>query len=702
MNSIKKTIDLAGRSLTFRVNEVAQQATSSVITQYGETTILTTVVVGKENAALGYFPLGVEYAEKLYAGGRIKGSRWVKREGRPTDSAILTARLIDRSVRPLFPETYRREVQIINTVLSVDGVNSPEIVAALSTSCALHMCSTPWRGPMVTLQVGYVAENGTSENFVINPTPEVEELMKLDLLVSLADDKVIMIEARGEEVSEEVIEKGIAKIKEEGAKIITVFNEMRKELGVKDYVETKEDTSKKIVEELVKKYKDEFFKLLKEMSSKESEGTAANEMKAKVAEEYTLEPKDVDAIFGKIYKKLMKELVLDKKTRVDGRKFDEIRPLSAEVGVLPRIHGSAIFSRGATQVLSIATLGPISMQQYIETPEGEFLKKYIHHYYMPPYSVGETGRVGTPSRREIGHGALAEKAIEPMLPVEEVFPYTVRIVSEVLSSNGSTSMASTCGSSLALMDAGVPIKAQVAGIAIGIVRKSSKDYQILTDIMGIEDFFGEMDFKVAGSKDGITAIQLDVKNEGLTDEMITETLERAKTARMKILEVMNKALSAPRKELSRYAPRVVMLTPPEDKIGEIIGPGGKNIKKLIAETGCEINVDDDGKVSISGVDAKMVELAAERIRGISKVYSVGEQYDGTVIKVLPFGAVVEIAPGREGLLHVTRMGMGFVKDVNEVLTEGDTMKVAIDEVDERGRMKLSLVEKIKLAKESKS
>jgi polyribonucleotide nucleotidyltransferase len=389
-----------------------------------------------------------------------------------------------------------------------------------------------------------------------------------------------------------------------------------------------------------------------------------------------------------VFKILMKWLVLEKKQRVDKRGFEEIRPLSAKVGVLPRIHGSAIFSRGATQVLSIATLGPLSLQQWIENPEGEFMKRYIHHYSMPPYSVGETGRSGFVSRREIGHGALAEKAIEQVLPADSKFPYTVRVVSEVLSSNGSTSMASTCGSSLALMDAGVPIKKQVGGIAIGIVRKDDDKYQLLTDISGIEDFYGEMDFKVAGTKEGITAIQLDVKSSGITDKMIEETLALAKAGRVKVLDTMNKAISSPRTELSKYAPRIEILTPPGDKIGEIIGPGGKNIKKLIAETGCDIDVGEDGRVSISGVCPESVKKAADRIRSISKVYQRGEDYVGKVINVLAFGAIVEIAPGKEGLLHVSRMGMGYVKDANEVFKVGDIVNVIIEEVDDKGRLKL--------------
>ena len=696
MNSFKKSIELAGRNISFSTGDLAQQATAAVITQYGETTILTTVVVSHQTSKLDYFPLNVEYAEKLYAGGRIKGSRWIKREGRPNDNAILSGRLIDRSIRPLFDQNFRRDVQVINTILSVDGVNSPEITAALSTACALSLCSLPWRGPVATIKVGFILSNGNEKgHFVVNPTPDEEGLQDFEITFSLAEDKVVMIEAEGNEFSEAQFMEAYIMAREESKKLVALFREMRKELKIKDYKGESDDREKQIVKELSKKYRQEYLALLEERANKEGSGYSdkSDELLSLVVEKYEVDEKTAARLTESVFKLLMKELVLGEKKRIDGRPFNKIRPLSAKVGVLPRTHGSAIFSRGATQVLSIATLGPLSLQQWIENPEGEFMKRYIHHYFMPPYSVGETGRFGFPSRREIGHGALAEKAVEQVLPSENKFPYTVRVVSEVLSSNGSTSMASTCGSSLALMDAGVAISDQVAGIAIGIVRETEEKYQLLTDIIGIEDFYGEMDFKVAGTKKGITAVQLDVKNEGLTEKQIKETLELAKKARAEVLEVMNKAISTPRGELSKYAPRVEIVTPPEEKIGEIIGPGGKNIRKLIAETGCEINVGEDGRVSISGVDPEAVRLATARIESISKVYKAGESYSGKVIRVLAFGAIVEIAPGKEGLLHVSRMGMGFVKDANEVFKIDDTLDVVIDDVDEKGRIKLRAAKK---------
>lgn len=690
MKSTQKTIQFAGRTLSFRINEVAQQATTSVLTQYGETTILTTVVVGKEKPELDYFPLVVEYVEKLYAGGRIKGSRWIKREGRPNDSAILTARLIDRSVRPLFSESFRKEVQVVNTILSIDGVNSPEIVAALSTSCALSLCEIPWKGPVSTLKIGHLGgDNGEKGNFVINPTPEEETLSTLDLVVSSTEDKVVMIECRGEEVNKDKILEGIKLAQIEGKKLIKLFLEMRKDLGISEVKEKQQSEEANLLDKVLKKYKAQFVNLLLSMADKETVGEAGEELFNLILNEFELKETQVKSIFQKIFKKLMQELVLQKKQRVDGRKFNEVRPLTIRVGVLPRTHGSAIFKRGTTEVLSIATLGSLSLQQWIENPEGEFLKRYIHHYYMPPYSVGEIGRVGFPSRREIGHGALAEKALEPVLPSEEIFPYTIRVVSEVLSSNGSTSMASTCGSSLALMDAGVPIKAPVGGVAMGIVRSDDK-YQILTDIIGLEDFFGEMDLKIAGTTKGITAIQLDVKREGLTEAMLTESFLEAEKARLHILKAMSAVIETPRKELSKYAPKVSVFSVPQDKVGMIIGPGGNMIKKIITETGCEIDISEDNKVSVSGVDSVSVDAAVNRIKNLIKEYKIGEVYTGKIVRVLPFGIIVELSPGKEGLVHVTRMGMGYVKDVGSVFEVGQSVAVEIEEIDNKGRLKMKL------------
>ncbi len=695
MNITEDSIEINGQKLSLQVGKLAQAATSSVFARLGDTCILVTVTVGTEREDIDYLPLQVEYSEKLYAGGRIKGSRWVKREGRPSDDAVLKARLIDRSIRPLFSPTYRKAIQIIITLLSVDGINSPDILSAIATSAALHLSPIPWNGPISTIRIGYVKNNGSEGGLIVNPTEDDQKYSMLDLIVSSTKEKVLMIETKAEEVSEKIILDGIAEAKKENKKIIDLIEKMRKEVGMpKETSQDKPLYDEKLLSILKKDYKKHLDQLIlkkaeKEFDDEEALQVVVEEVLEKYKDEF--EKKPVTKAIDYLTKQMIREKVLKTKKRIDGRGSDDIRKLSAEVSVIPRIHGSAIFERGDTQVLSIVTLGAPSLEQLIESPEGEEAKSYIHHYYMPPYSVGETGRVGFPSRREIGHGALAEKAIEPVLPSSKDFPYTIRVVSEVLSSNGSTSMASTCGSSLALMDAGVPIKTPVAGIAMGLLTKSDTDYMILTDIMGIEDFSGEMDFKVAGSVAGVTAVQLDVKNTGLTDKMIVETFDKAKVARLAILEVMNKAINKPRSEISQFAPKVVVLTPPQDKIGEIIGPGGKNIRGLIAKTETDINVSDDGKVTISGLNKEKVEEAVRAIENITRVVEVGEEFDGEVKRILPFGAFVEFLPGKEGMVHVSKMGKGFVKDPRDVVKIGQKVKVKVYQIDNMGRINLQLL-----------
>lgn len=693
MNQFKKSIEINGQTLTLESGELATQATSSILGTLGETTVLVTVTAGAERPEIDYVPLQVEYVEKLYAGGRIKGSRWVKREGRPSDEAILKGRLIDRGIRPFFPKNYRRDIQIIITLLTVDNINPPEIVAAIATSAALHISSIPWTGPLGTVRVGYLKPDDSEGDYVINPTEDEELYSKLDLIVTSTKEKVVMLEVKAEELSEEIIQEGINHAKAENQRVIEFIESLRTEFGVPKIEPSVTASNEKIIEVLKSDFQDKLEYLIQQKASKEFEDKAAlGEVIKSVVEKYPdFDPKAVAQAFDYQTKKMIHDRVLKTKKRLDGRGPDEIRKLSVKVGVLPRIHGSAIFQRGTTQVLSIVTLGAPSMEQLIEGPEGIVTERYIHHYYMPPYSVGETGRIGVPSRREIGHGALAEKAVEPALPNEKAFPYTIRVVSEVLSSNGSTSMASTCASSLALMDAGVPIKAPVAGIAMGLMSNSDDDYLVLTDIMGIEDFSGEMDFKVTGTTEGVTAVQLDVKNAGLTDKMITEILAKAKTARLFILETMNKAISEPRKDISKYAPKVVVLTPPQDKIGEIIGPGGKNIRALIARTGTDINVTDDGKVTITGVDKEKVEEAVKHIENVTKEVEVGEIYEGTVVRMMPFGAFVEILPGKDGLVHVSKMGKGFVKNPADVVQIGEKIKVRVAQIDQQGRINLEMI-----------
>lgn len=694
MNITEDSIEINGQKLTLQTGKLANAATSSVVGKLGDTTVLVTVTAGNERPDIDYLPLSVEYVEKLYAGGRIKGSRWVKREGRPSDDAILNARLIDRSIRPLFPKSYKKDIQIIITLLSVDGVNSPEILSAITTSAAIHISSIPWSGPISILRVGYVKNNGSEGAFVVNPTQEEQRYSTLDLIVSSSKGKVNMIETKAEELSEDIIFAGIELAKKENASVIEFLEKFRKQAGSPKESVDGTVVDEKILTILKKDFKENLNALILKKAEKEFDDNEALEVVVNdVLEKYKDEcdRKSVTKAIDYLTKQMIKEYVLKNKKRIDGRRPDEVREIEVEVSVLPRIHGTGLFQRGDTQVLSIVTLGAPSLEQLIESPEGEEAKHYIHHYYMPPYSVGETGRIGFPSRREIGHGALAEKAIEPVLPSEKEFPYTIRVVSEVMSSNGSTSMASTCGSALALMDAGVPIKSPVAGIAMGLVSNSDSDYLILTDIMGIEDFSGEMDFKVAGTQTGITAIQLDVKNDGLTDKMITETLEAAKKARLYILEKMNAVISKPRTEISKFAPKVVVLTPPQDKIGEIIGPGGKNIRSMIAKTQTDINVSDDGKVTITGLDKDKVEEAVSLIENITKEVQVGEIYEGNVQRILAFGAFVEILPGKDGLVHVSKMSDRFVKDPNEIVKIGDKVKVKVIQIDTQGRINLQII-----------
>jgi polyribonucleotide nucleotidyltransferase len=694
MNILEDSLEINGQKLTLQTGKLAKAATTSVFGRLGDTCVLVTVTTGKEHEDIDFVPLQVEYVEKLYAGGRIKGSRWVKREGRPSDDAVLKARLIDRSIRPLFPKGYRKDVQVIITLLSVDGINSPEILAAIATSAALHISSIPWNGPISTMRVGYVKDKDVG-SYITNPTEDDMRYSALDLVVSSTDkDKVIMIETKSEELSEDIIKQGIVLSRKENLRIVKFIESLRKKAGRPKETFNDNVFDEKIIKILKKDYQKHIDQMILKKAEKEfDDGEALEVIVDEVMEKYKeeFERKKIIKVIDYLSKQTVREKVIKTKKRIDGRSPDQIREIGAEVSILPRTHGSGLFHRGDTQVLSIVTLGAPQLEQLIESPEGEAAKSYIHHYYMPPYSVGETGRVGFPSRREIGHGALAEKAIEPVLPSNKEFPYTIRVVSEVMSSNGSTSMASTCGSTLALMDAGVPIKSPVAGIAVGMMSRSDNDYVILTDIAGIEDFSGDMDFKVAGTVSGVTAIQLDVKNSGLTEKMIEETLEKAKTARLFILEKMKLGIEKPREEISRFAPKVVVLTPPQDKIGEIIGPGGRNIRSLIAKTDTEIDVSDDGRVTITGLNKEKVDEAVKTIENITREVQVGEEFVGEIKRVLAFGPFVELFPGKEGLIHVSKLGMGFVKDATKVVKVGQKVKVKVIEIDNQGRINLQML-----------
>lgn len=704
MKSTTKSLDLNGTQLTFEVGKLAPQATASVLGRLGGTVVLATVVEGGKTE-LDYFPLSVEYIEHLYAGGKIKGSRWVKREGRPSDEAILAGRLIDRSIRPLFPKTFKNAVQVVVTVLSVDGENEPDILALNAVSAAIAISRIPWNGPISAIRMGY--KDG---QLLVNPGGEILATSELDLVASQSKDKTVMLEAGALQVAEDVVASAVAASHAHTQAIIGLIEDLVKEVG-QQKIEVAQEASLTDAKALFEKtYKKEIAAILANRVEKDSDGGMTEELIKKVYDEMKLaEPeKDVDkkvlsAALDAVMYKLIRTDILEKQKRPDGRKLDQIRELSMEVGVLPRTHGSALFQRGMTQALSIVTLGSPRMGQLIESAEGEEDKRYIHHYSGLPFSFGQVGRIGSPGRREIGHGALAERALKAVIPSQEEFPYTIMVVSEVLSQNGSSSMASTCGSTLALMDAGVPIKKPVAGISIGMMSDDTK-YELLTDIIGLEDFSGDMDFKVAGTDSGITAIQLDVKIPGLTDEQVVKILSRAKDARLFILEGIQKTLAQPRASVSTYAPKIATLKIPVDKIGELIGPGGKNIKNIIATTGAQVDVEDDGTVSITAVDEESVQKAVDWIDGMTREVKVGESFTGEVKRILPFGAFVEFLPGKEGMVHVSKMSTQFVKDPNDVVKIGDQVNVRVAEIDDMGRINLSMLtqEEEQQAKQSRA
>ena len=686
MKRIEKSIDLEGRKLTLSTGYLAEQADGAVLATYGETVVLATVVASDIKEDRGYFPLTVEYQERLYAGGRIKGSRWIKREGRPSDDEILTARLVDRSIRPLFPKEYKKNVQVIITVLSVDLENTPDVVAGYAVSAAITASSIPWKGPVAMVKVGL-----KDKKYLINPLHKDLDESEMDLLVVSIKDAIVMIEAGSREVKEESILSGIKEAQKEGKKVIGLIEGLAKAVGVKKETVEKEKKDKGVHKRVKDLASAKIKKLLKDMATQKARYSDYDEVRDAVSGEFDdEEKKEAGKTFDELFTLELRKMVLSGK-RPDGRSPDEIRELSAEVGILPRTHGSAIFSRGQTQVLNVTTLGPSSLEQFIETAEGEETKRYIHHYSMPPYSVGETGRVGFPSRREIGHGALAERALLPVIPGKDEFPYTIRVVSEVLSSNGSTSMASTCGSSLSLMDAGVPIKGIVTGISMGVVIESEKKFTVLTDIVGLEDGNGDMDLKVAGTSIGITALQLDVKTLALTLPILEKALEQAKNARIKILKVLEKAIPSPRDHVSKHAPKIKVVKIPKDKIGDVIGPGGRVIKGIIAETGAQIDIDDEGAVSISSATEEKLNLAIEKVEALTRDPQAGEKYEGEVKRIQPFGAFVEILPGRDGLVHISDMSEDYVNDPNDIVKIGDKVKVRVKEIDQMGRINLSML-----------
>ena len=688
--------ELAGRKLTVETGRVAELANGDAIIHYGDTVVMVNVTSSKEpREGIDFFPLSVDYEEKLYAVGKIPGS-FQKREGKPADKAILTSRAIDRPIRPLFPKDFRNDVCVVATVLSVEQDNSPEVCAMIGASVALSISDIPFGGPTAAVNVGYV-----DGQIVINPTVAQREHSRLKLTVAGTMEKVTMIEAGADEIPNDTMLDCIKAGHEEIKKLCKFIEGIKEEVGKPKFEYVSFATDKDVYAEIKENFKERMYQDVQAVDKEVRDANMdklAEDIQAYFVEKYGEEETEAKSteIANSIHdleKECVREMIFKEHKRPDGRRIDEIRPLSCEVGVLPRVHGSAIFTRGQTQVLSVVTLGTKSEEQELDGLDEEESKRYMHQYNFPSYSVGEARPSRGPGRREIGHGALAEKALVPVIPSEEEFPYTIRVVSEVLSSNGSTSQASICGSTLALMDAGVPIKKPVAGISTGLVtsKENPDEYVMLTDIQGIEDFFGDMDFKVGGTKDGITAIQVDIKNDGLTYDIIKEAFERTKVARDYILdEIMKPQIAEPRAELSKYAPRIITTTINVDKIKDVIGPGGKMINKIRDATGVKIDIEEDGRVCIYTDDAENGKKALKMIEDIAKDIEVGKVYDGKVTRIMNFGAFVDIGGGREGLLHISKISNKRVEKVEDVLAVGDEIKVKVYEIDNQDRINLTM------------
>ncbi|NLY47123.1 MAG: polyribonucleotide nucleotidyltransferase [Tissierella sp.] len=681
----KFQFELAGKELIVSIGKVAEQAGGACIVRYGDTVVLVTATSSKEpRDGIDFFPLSVDYEEKLYSVGKIPGG-FIKREGRASEKAILTSRLIDRPIRPLFPDGYRNDVQVIATVLSVDQDYSPEIASMIGSSIALSISDIPFSGPTGAVSVGLI-----DGKFVINPNSQEREKSQLDLTVSGTKEAIMMVEAGANIIPEETILDGILTAHEEIKKICEFIEGITDEVG-KEKQEFKVFKPEETLEAKIVEYGTE--KLIKAFNTVEKVERQNNidEVSSEILEtflaEYPENEKDIKEVIENIIKREVRRLILED-VRPDNRKPNEIRKITSEVGILPRTHGSGLFTRGQTQVLTVATLGASSDVQIIDGLGEEESKRYMHHYNFPPYSVGDTRPIRGPGRREIGHGALAERALEPVIPSAEEFPYTIRLVSEVLSSNGSSSQASVCGSTLSLLDAGVPIKASVAGIAMGLIKEDDK-VAILSDIQGMEDHLGDMDFKVAGTREGITAIQMDIKIGGIDRDILEEALERARIGRLHILSKMEETISEPREELSPYAPKIFTMNIHPDKIREVIGPGGKVINKIIDETGVKIDIDDDGRVAIAAENADSGNKALKMIEDIVKEVDVGEIYLGKVTKVTNFGAFLEILNGKEGLLHISNIAKERVNKVEDVLKVGDEVMVKVTEIDNQGRINLN-------------
>ena len=692
-NYHKYEMELAGRPLTMEVGKLAELANAAVMVGYGDTRVLCCVTAApRPRDGIDFFPLSVDFEEKLYSVGRIPGS-FNRREGRPGEKGILTSRVIDRPIRPLFPSDFRNDVSVMCTVMSVDHDCTPEIAALIGTSAALAISDIPWNGPVGALKVGLV-----DGKLVFNPDSEQRKVSDLDVTVVSTRKKVVMIEAGANEVPNDKMFEAIKMAHEENQKIIALIDQMVSEVGKPKFEYPHADFNQELFDKIVADFMDEA-KAAMDTDDKNVRETRWNAMIDHWHEKYLEEYPDMDQYLEEFTYKFQKKIVkawLLEGHRVDGRAKNEIRPLAAEVGVLPRVHGSGLFTRGQTQVLSVCTLDTLSANQKLDTIWEETEKRYMHHYNFPGYSVGEAKPARSPGRREIGHGALAERALVPVLPSVEEFPYAIRVVSEVLSSNGSTSQGSICGSTLALMDAGVPISAPVAGISCGLIQDDDGGFTTFIDIQGVEDFHGEMDFKVAGTKKGITAIQMDLKNDGLTMEIIKEALDITYDARCEILDqIMLPAISEPRKEVSKYAPKMLTMHIDPSKIREVIGSGGKVIQKIVADTGAKIDINDDGSIFIAGVDAASCDAAKKCIDDIVFVPEVGALYYGRVVRLMTFGAFVELAPGKDGLVHISKLADHRIEKVEDACKVGDMMWVKVTDIDEKGRVNLSHKDAVK-------
>ena len=689
--------ELAGRKLVIETGKMAGLANGSVLVRYGDTCVLVNVTASKEpREGIDFFPLSVDFEEKLYAVGKIPGG-FLKREGKPSDKAILTSRAIDRPLRPLFPKDFRNDVVVVGTVLCVEQDNSPEVAAMIGAATALAISDIPFNGPTAAVNVGLV-----DGKIVINPTEEQREKSDLTLTVAATEKKITMIEAGANEVPDDIMLKAIKEAHKEIKKLCKFIKKIQKEIGKPKFEYKSFEVNEEIYNFIEENFKDEMKEKVQE-EDKETRDNNITELTEKIENAYTEKfgeeafeehKQEIGEAIYKLEKKCVREMIFVEHKRVDGRTLDEIRPLSCEVGLLPRTHGSALFTRGQTQVLSVATLGMMSEEQTLDGIDTEESKRYMHQYNFPSYSVGEARPSRGPGRREIGHGALAEKALVPVLPSTEEFPYAIRVVSEVLSSNGSTSQASICGSTLSLMDAGVPIKRPVAGISTGLVTNpdDDKDYVMLVDIQGLEDFFGDMDFKVGGTEKGITAIQVDIKCDGLTYDIIKEAFAKTRKARAHILEdVMLPVISRPREEISKYAPRIVSTKIKVDKIKDVIGPGGKMINKIIDETGVKIDIEEDGQVFIYSTENDKAERALEMIEDIVREIEVGGIYYGEVNRLMNFGAFIDLGcGGKEGLLHISQISKERIKNIEDVLHVGDKVTVKVTDIDEQGRINLTM------------